>query len=419
MRTLLQKKIRESRKQSGIALLTVLVALMIISIMLMEFQYSAMVERKLAYNDLNQLQAYYLAKSGIHMGLLRVALYGRARRSPQLSNLAPGVDIKPYLEPIWNLTLPAFPPETGSVTKLEKADKDAAEKTLSETKVTEGSVSHVITSEASKINLNMLVVPGTLLGQKINFSDTSLTGPFVPVARMLINLLNGFLLQSDNPAEEYNNMKPEEIVYNIMDWINTGNDSFRGGNKDGFYEQQNPPYKAKRNRFYTVDELKMVRDIDDHLFNKLKPYVTVYSDDGKININTAGKDIYKALYQDFTDDDLKRILDQRAQQQDGAWPNVKAFTDFATGLRPGFGTAYPDPTSIFTVGSQSFLIESLAIINRSGSSIQKVIRVAVALTAAKGGSVDPNFTTQNSCASAPDHFWDVRMITMSHKASHR
>ena len=127
---------------------------MIISIMLLEFQYSAMVEQKLAYNDLNQLQAYYLAKSGVHMGLLRVALYGRARRSPQLANIAPGVDIKPYLEPIWSLPLPSFPPEKGSFTKMEKADKDAAEKTLSETRVTEGSVSHVISSEASKINLN-------------------------------------------------------------------------------------------------------------------------------------------------------------------------------------------------------------------------------------------------------------------------
>ena len=182
-----------------------------------------------------------------------------------------------------------------------------------------------------------------------------------------------------------------------------------GGNKDAFYEQQNPPYKAKRNRFYTVDELKLVRDIDDHLFKKLKPYVTVYSYDGKININTAGKDLYRALYRDFTDDDLKRILDERDRQ--GGWPTVKTFTDFASGLRPGFGTLYSDPNNQpFTVGSQSFLIESLAIINRSGSSIQKVIRVAVALTAGKGGSVDPNFTDPNSCVKTPDHFWDRRTM---------
>ena len=45
--------------------------MMIITIMLFEFQYSAMVERKLAYNELNQLQALYLAKAGARIGLLR------------------------------------------------------------------------------------------------------------------------------------------------------------------------------------------------------------------------------------------------------------------------------------------------------------------------------------------------------------
>ena len=58
---------------------------MIITILLFEFQYAAMVECKLAYNDLNQTQAYYLAKSGARMGLLRIALYARLKTNPQLS----------------------------------------------------------------------------------------------------------------------------------------------------------------------------------------------------------------------------------------------------------------------------------------------------------------------------------------------
>src|SRR5688572_27727990 len=100
--------------------------MMIMSIMIFEFQYSAMIERKLAYNEINQQQAYYLAKSGVRIGLLRIALYGRARRSPAIKNVAGGIDITPYLEMIWNLPLPPFPPDAGALGKLDKKDKDAA-----------------------------------------------------------------------------------------------------------------------------------------------------------------------------------------------------------------------------------------------------------------------------------------------------
>ena len=101
----------------GAALLTVLVAMMIISIMLFEFQYSSMVEQKLAFNEVNQLQAYYLAKSGVRIGLLRIALYGRAKRAPQLKQLGAGADS--MLDPIWSLPLPAFPPASTVVAALD------------------------------------------------------------------------------------------------------------------------------------------------------------------------------------------------------------------------------------------------------------------------------------------------------------
>ncbi len=375
---------------------------MIIAIVLLEFQYQSFVERKLAYNDLNQLQAYYLAKSGARIGLLRVALFARAKKT------VTDKSIQPFLDMVWSLPLPAFPPDANKLGKLLKDDKDAAQKVLKETNITEGKFTHVISSESSKINLNYLVVPSAKREERITFQPPA-TELYQNVALTLITLMQNFLRDSDDPYNEFPNLNPEEVVFNIMDWINPGQQSFAGGNKDAFYQQQVPPYLAKRNRLYSVEELRMVKGIDDHLYNKLKPYVTVYSFDGKININNATTEVLRALYKDFTDDDIKRLGEEKSRIG-GSWANEGQFVTFITQTlgRSGFQTQYPTAGSYpFTVASQSFMIESMGVITRSKSSIQKIIRVGVALGSGKGCQLLA--ATEPVGCNGQAGFWDTRV----------
>jgi len=393
-------------KQKGAALLTVLIAMMIITIMLFEFQYSAMVERKLAYNELNQLQALHLAKAGARIGLLRVALFARLRRSPALKNVGGGIDVTPYLEQVWKLPLPPFPPTQGTVQKLNTQDKNAAEKVMEQTKVEDGQYTHVITSESNKINLNFLQVPANLRSERITFSDSP-KSLFEYVGKTLVNLLENFIRDSEDPYQEFPNLKPDELVFNLMDWVNPGSFSFAGGAKDSFYEQQKPPYKAKRGRFFTIEELKLVKGIDDHMYEKLKPLVTVYSYDGKININTASSNVLRALYKDFTEDDMKRLMEER--DRIGGWMSEKAFVEFVTSTlgRQGFKTYFSNEADYpFTIASQSFVIESAGILKRSKSVIMKTMRIGVALTVGKGGTTDSSYTSAAACNAAPGRAWN-------------
>lgn len=374
--------------------------------MILELQYSSMIERKLAFNELNQVQAYYLAKSGARIGMLRVALFSRARRSPELSRIAGGLEIKPYLDLIWRIPLPAFPPPKGSLSKLTKADKDAAEKVLEETKISDGQFSHVISSEGSKINLNYFVLPKDKQNAPPNFSAQP-SSLLEYNALLLINLLNQFIRESDNPGDEFGNLKPEELVMDIMDWVNPGNTKLGGGSKDSFYEQQVPPYQAKRGPFFTIDELRLVRNIDDHLFNKLKPYVTVYSDQGKVNLNNANDTLLKAIFPDFSEYDLKRISEEKTRIG-GFWTSEKQFVDFITQNlgRSGFKSIYPKEENYpFTINNYSFVIESMGIVKKSKSQVQKVIRVAVALTQGRGGEVIANIQGQADCDKNASFFW--------------
>lgn len=402
----LRARASESR---GAALLTVLVAMMIISLMLFEFQYATMVERKLAFNDLNQIQSYYLAKSGVRIGLLRVALYGRILKDPSVKNVSAKLPIKSYLDMIWSLPVPPFPPEGASLGKLLKQDKDAAQKALEQTKIADGQYSHVITTESSKINLNYLVDTRQDKRQPINF-QAPCKEVFCLVGTMLYELIDGFIRNSENPYEEFGNIKPEEVVFHIMDWVNPGDESYAGGQKDGYYLKLDPPYRAKRNRFYTVDELRLVEGIDENLFRKLKPHVTVYSYDGRININNASKEVLRTLDPNLTEYDIDEIVKRR--DEIGGWPSEQVFVDYISSTlgRQSFRQRYDDPNNYpFTVGSESFLIESVGAVKKSASQVQRVIQVAVSLVrSSKGGQIVPGITSQADCDKDKSRFWDLR-----------
>ena len=389
--------------------------MMIISILILEFQFAVSVERKLAYNELNQIQAYYLAKSGARLGLLRLALYGKIKRSPQLKSISKSLPLDSYLDLIWNLPLPAFPPDATKIVELDTKERNEAAKVLEQTRIKDGKYSYVITSESSKFNLNHLVVTASPRPDRINLRDSNPQGLYHYVAVSILNFLEKLLKDSPDPYKEYGNMRPEEVVLDIMDWVNSGGERFGGGDKDAYYEKQSPPYRAKRGRFFTVDELRLVRGIDEKLFGKLKPVVTVYSYDGRININNANDDVIRSLYPDFTDDDIKRLREER-DRLGGSWPTEKDFVNFIVGTlgRNGFKSLYDKEENYpFTVSSQSFLIESLGMIQKSKTQIQKVIRVAAALTSARGGEVDASLTSKEPCEKNPAKFWDTRTAPQS------
>lgn len=363
----------------GMALISVLISLMIVSILLFEFQYATLVEQKLAYNDLNQLQAYYLAKSGVKMSLLRLNLYLRARKDPNLKKNVP--NINQYLDGIWAIDLPKFPPDQTKFGKLLKEDKDAAEKVLKETRMSEGQYETRITSESTKINLNFLAVPANASIDARAFLTNPNQGLQQFVAMQFINLVDRTLKDSENPFEEFGPVKAEELVFDIMDYISPGNSRVLGGSKDSFYETLKPPYKAKRQKFYSLDELRLVKDVNNRLYEKIKPFITVYSQDGKININSCSAEMYRTFFKDFTDDDLKRIMEERTERS--GWASEKDFVTFVTQTlgRNGFTTLYNDDKNYpFTISSQSFLIQSTGIVSKSKTEVRKTIRVGVALS---------------------------------------
>ena len=77
----------------------------------------------------------------------------------------------------------------------------------------------------------------------------------------------------------------EEVAESIVNW--RGDMRLPKGASDDYYRSLTPPYECKHAAFSVIEELMLVKGVTPQLFDSIKDYVTVYGDDGKININTA------------------------------------------------------------------------------------------------------------------------------------
>jgi len=88
----------------------------------------------------------------------------------------------------------------------------------------------------------------------------------------------------------------QELAASIVDWRDKDSElSIPLGSAEDFdYQGLNRPYEAKDSHFELLEELFLVRGMNMEIFERLKPYITVYGS-GKVNVNTASGVVLTAL----------------------------------------------------------------------------------------------------------------------------
>lgn len=116
--------------------------------------------------------------------------------------------------------------------------------------------------------------------QKINFNTAK-----PEIMSRLIQMISG--MDEDGA---------DEIAYSIVDWRDENSTSShpKYGAEDDYYEDLDVPYESKDFNLESIDELLLIRGMTPELFEKIKPYVTVFGD-GTININTTSKEVLLVL----------------------------------------------------------------------------------------------------------------------------
>ena len=236
--------------------------------------------------ELTRLKAYYSARNGMQIALLRIKLFQQASALPIPDEYKSQVDL------IWKFPF-AWPLPISD--DLNSVDKDTMKQITSES-LMDASYSHTIEDEGSKIDLNDLVSPSKKL-REITKSQ-------------LLNIFEQKMQNDDDFRAKYQSVRFEDIVNRIYDWMSEVNTSAAGGgDKRGDFSKLGTGYPPNRG-FRTIEELRLVPEITTDIFDILSPRITIYGMKA-INPNTASKEVLLALDPGMTEEAVTEAIARR------------------------------------------------------------------------------------------------------------
>ncbi|MCB9026856.1 MAG: general secretion pathway protein GspK [Bdellovibrionaceae bacterium] len=301
------------KNNRGVALLIAIFSIGLMSFFAMEVSYETNVEYIVASQKINRLKAYYAAKAGVEISLLRILLYKKAVASfgDQLG------ENKSMLDPIWSFPF-AWPPSkfvnkddvtTITYDSLKSAEKESI---MGATYITS------IETEGGRIDINDL-------GSEVKALRDS-------TKQQILKIFQQEVENNKEFEKKYRNTNFEELVNNIADWIDEDKESLNGGDEKGPYRdllKDNPSDFIPPNQpLKTTEELHMIAGMKDDFYNLLKPRITVYGVKG-ININFATQDILKSLDSQITSEVATEIIKRRnSPEKGGPFKNEDDFINF-------------------------------------------------------------------------------------------
>jgi general secretion pathway protein K len=298
LRNLLTDAKKPVKNNKGVALLIAISCVMMIMYFAMEVTYDSQVEYIVNSQGLSRLKAYYAAKSGVQISLLRIKIYQQAQNkfASMLGSNATMLNQIWQFPFAWPFPVPA---------EVNAVDKDSFKKITKESWM-DASYLVTIEDEGSKIDINDLNSPSKTL------ADLTRT--------QLLNIFAQKIKEDEEFGRQYASYRFDELINNIADWMSAKSVSLNGGDKRSRYADMNkdsmsdafPPNRD----FRTLAELHMIPGMTDELFDILAPRITIYGMKG-INPNIASKEVLKSLDPGMTEEVVKEVMARRDSQDKG------------------------------------------------------------------------------------------------------
>ncbi len=118
------------------------------------------------------------------------------------------------------------------------------------------------------------------------------------------------------------------LIDALSDWIDADDEELDHGVENGYYQSLETPYSCRNGPLQYPEELLLVKGFTrklvygDEEHQGILQYLTIYGDDGKININTAPAPVLKALAAGITDEMVDLLIEFRTDQE-----NLDALAD--------------------------------------------------------------------------------------------
>lgn len=304
--------LRPVRNNRGMALMIVTACIMFIMYFAMELISESRIEYEVNAQGLNRIKAYYAAKSGLQLSLLRIKIYQQAQSKfgAQLggnSSLLNQIWQFPFA---WPLPIPD---------ELNAVDKDSFKKLVKESSM---DASYIVTieDEGSRIDLNDLNSTSKVLRETTK--------------NQLLNIFSQKMKEDEEFARTHSNVRFDELVNSIADWTSDKATSPNGGDKRAAYAKLNSDsqsdYYPPNRGFRSIAELHFIPGMTDELYDIIAPRVTIYGMKG-INPNIATKDVLKSLDAGMTQEAVDAIVKRRDDKEEGGpFKDQKEFWEFVT-----------------------------------------------------------------------------------------
>ncbi|MFZ0890498.1 MAG: type II secretion system minor pseudopilin GspK [Candidatus Binataceae bacterium] len=318
---------RLRKTERGIALLATMLGMALMTVVVMDFTTASTLGFRSAANQANQMRAEYLGLSGVNVGMALLAQ--DARQDAALTEQQP----HDGFDKLWAQPFPPIP-------------------------VGGGLAGVSIVDENRKLDLNLII------GQ-----NGTVNLPFVQILVRLFAV----------------SQIPPEILPAIINWIGVPGSPFPPAAGADYYLRLTPPYAPRNGPIPTIGDLRMVRGVNDVIFNELSQFLTVVQTQQAgnqqlpmVNVNTAPPEVLASLTQDMTDNPnlVKEIIAART---------AKPFLDTASVAElAGSGNSAGDLPGLLTVRSDYFTIAGrgtyagarkivVAIVHREGLDPLQVI----------------------------------------------
>ncbi len=283
------------RSKRGIALIMATTSLVIMNYIAMEIMYESSIEYIINSQNLHRIKAYYAAKAGLDISLLRLKLYMKI--APTVKNLV-GKNMQ-IMDQIWQFPF-AWPLKvpTGATT-ITKDDLAKSEKES----IMDAKYTTMIELEGTKIDINDLFSPAKSLRELTK--------------TQILNLYERKKKEDKQFFDKYSNLRLDEAVINsLIDWMSDKSTSVNGGSKkDGYQDFESEDFPPNRS-FISVDEIRLVKGMNDDLFNVIRPAITVYGMKA-INVNKAPAEVLKSLDPNITDVAVQKAIAYREDPKRG------------------------------------------------------------------------------------------------------
>ena len=110
----------------------------------------------------------------------------------------------------------------------------------------------------------------------------------------------------------------------VVDWMDSDiNTRFPDGAEDLTYQEGKNPYRTANRRLAHISELRLIKGIDQKVYNKLLPYVTALPTFTTININTASATVIASLAKEIDSSTAKDIVEIREKTPYNSYEDFK------------------------------------------------------------------------------------------------